>query len=156
MNTNTNAGAEVRTEAPETTKKTEEEVVNDDPNKKPEPAAAAQPARAAAKAEEVIELCAIAGKPAEFALGLIGQKLTIDEVRQKLLADRKSLEAAASQINNGTPVLGAGLATLEQQARNQAASNGRTYEQAYSELLMKNPQLYKQYLDANPAQTGRR
>jgi signal peptide peptidase SppA len=105
-----------------------------------------------ASAEEVMELCELAGFDLATARELRSRSLTTAEVRQELLARRTS----TAPKGLSSVVLPAALnhtEQMERSAREMAAQTGRNWQQHYAEQLMSNPAVYDQYLAANPAQT---
>lgn len=113
------------------------------------PGASAPPS---ATAEEVMELCELAGFDLATAREMRSRSLTTAEVRQELLVRR----AGAAPKGLSSVVMPAALNQtdqMERAARELATKTGRHWQQHYAEQLMTNPMVYDQYLAANPAQT---
>lgn len=105
-----------------------------------------------ATAEEIMELCELAGFDLATAREMRSRSLTTAEVRQELLARR----AGAAPKGLSSVVMPAALNQtdqMERAARELATKTGRHWQQHYAEQLMTNPMVYDQYLAANPAQT---
>jgi signal peptide peptidase SppA len=105
-----------------------------------------------ATAEEVMELCELAGFDLATVREIRSRNLTVAQVRQELLAKRA--DATAKGIASVVPpVTSHQTDHMERAAREMAAATGRTWQQHYAEQLMMNPAAYDHYLAANPAQT---
>ena len=105
-----------------------------------------------ASAEEIMELCELAGFDLTTAREMRSRNLTTAQVRQELLARREG----AGPKGLSSVVLPAALnhtQQMERAARELAAKSGRSWQQHYAEQLMTNPAIYDQYLASNPAQT---
>ena len=105
-----------------------------------------------ASAEEIMELCELAGFDLTTAREMRSRNLTTAQVRQELLARREG----AGPKGLSSVVLPAALnhtQQMERAARELAAKSGRSWQQHYAEQLMTNPVIYDQYLASNPAQT---
>ena len=105
-----------------------------------------------ASAEEIMELCELAGFDLTTAREMRSRNLTTAQVRQELLARREG----AGPRGLSSVVLPATLnhtQQMERAARELAAKSGRSWQQHYAEQLMTNPAIYDQYLASNPAQT---
>lgn len=105
-----------------------------------------------ATAEEIMELCELAGFDLATAREMRSRSLTTAEVRQELLVRR----AGAAPKGLSSVVMPAALNQtdqMERAARELATKTGRHWQQHYAEQLMTNPMVYDQYLAANPAQT---
>ena len=120
------------------------------------PVPAATPQAPQIDALAIADLCAIAGM--DHRLGeFLRAKLTVDQVREKLLEARAAVSDAAGIRSNhaalAQTVTGAISSAV---ARISASEPALTKQQAYVKAMTENPALYDQYLAANPAQTGGR
>lgn len=105
-----------------------------------------------ASAEEIMELCELAGFDLTTAREMRSRNLTTAQVRQELLARREG--AGPKGLSSVVlPAASNHTEQMERAAREQAAKTGRSWQQHYAEQLMTNPVVYDQYLAANPAQT---
>jgi signal peptide peptidase SppA len=105
-----------------------------------------------ATAEEVMELCELAGFDLATVREIRARNLTVAQVRRELLAKRA--DATAKGIASVVPPVTSNQTdNMERAAREMAAKTGRNWQQHYAEQLMSNPAVYDQYLAANPAQT---
>ena len=122
------------------------------PTPPPLPVPVTGPTPSPATAEEVMELCELAGFDLATAREIRSRNLTVAQVRQELLAKRA--EATPKGVSSVLPPVTASQTDqLERAARELATQTGRPWQQHYAEQLMMNPAVYSQYLAANPAQT---
>lgn len=122
------------------------------PTPPPLPVPVTGPTPSPATAEEVMELCELAGFDLATAREIRSRNLTVAQVRQELLAKRA--EATPKGVSSVLPpVTTSQTDQLERAARELATQTGRPWQQHYAEQLMMNPAAYSQYLAANPAQT---
>lgn len=115
---------------------------------------AAAPATPLATAEEIMDLCEIAGQPLALARQLMGEKLTLAAVRAKVIEAKASTQAPPTRStvapkSIGTESIMSAASELAKQQPNLSK------EQHFARLLKANPHAYAEYLAANPAQTGR-
>lgn len=108
----------------------------------------------AATAEEVIDLCVIAGQPIDLAQKLIGEKLTLADVRKRLIEAKAAAQAPPTR-STLSPKSGAVSGLLSQAAELAKQQPTLSKEQHFARMLRANPSAYEQYLAENPAQTGR-
>lgn len=107
---------------------------------------------APATAEEVMELCELAGFDLATVREMRSRSLTVAQVRQELLA-RRAAAAPKGVSSVLPPVTASQNENIERTAREMASQTGRSWQQHYAEQMMANPAAYDQYLAANPAQT---
>jgi signal peptide peptidase SppA len=111
------------------------------------------PAPAVASAEEVMELCAIAGLDLSAAQELVSKRLSSADLRAELR--RMKQEAQPKGISSVLPPSGGSAAAIEKlaAAAKAATEGGGSFHREFAARLAANPQAYEQYLAANPAQT---
>lgn len=103
-------------------------------------------------AGEIIALCKIAGQKA-LAVDFIEQKLTVAQVREKLLARRIEESGAEIQTQHSAGIGVAALTLLDAAAESvRHARPSLTKEQAATQAMREHPELYEQYLTEHPAQ----
>ena len=121
-------------------------------NENPTTAAAQTPAPApaVASAEEVMDLCAIAGMDLQVAQDLLAKKLSSTDLRSELR--RMKADAQSKGIASVLPPSSGSAAALEK-LEAEAKANGGNWHQDFAKKLSASPGMYEQYLAANPAQT---
>ena len=130
----------------------EEETAMSQTNENPTTAAAQTPAPApaVASAEEVMDLCAIAGMDLQVAQDLLAKKLSSTDLRSELR--RMKADAQSKGIASVLPPSSGSAAALEK-LEAEAKANGGNWHQDFAKKLSASPGMYEQYLAANPAQT---
>lgn len=118
------------------------------------PVPAATPPAPQIDALAIADLCAIAGM--DHRLGeFLRAKLTVDQVREKLLEARASVsDSAAITSNHAALAQTINGAISGAVSRIAAANPSMTPQQAYVKAMSENPALYDQYLAANPTPKG--
>lgn len=111
------------------------------------------PAPAVASAEEVMELCAIAGLDLSAAQELVSKRLSSADLRAELR--RIKQETQPKGVSSVLPPSGGSAAAIEklEGAAKAATDGGGNFHREFAARLAANPQAYDQYLAANPAQT---
>lgn len=109
------------------------------------------PVPAAASAEEVLELCGIAGLDLAAAQDLLGRRLSSADLRAELR--RMKAESQPKGLSSVLPPSSSAAAIEKLEAAAKAAQNGDGWHRNFAAALAANPNAYDQYLAANPAQT---
>ena len=102
---------------------------------------------------EIIALCKIAGRK-DLATDFIEQKLSLADVREKLLTLRAEASEAVNVRSHVAPKVGGAIEAIEQQAQAVAANGGITKQQAFARAIRSNPAAYSEYLRQNPKLDG--
>lgn len=109
------------------------------------------PVPAVASAEEVLELCSIAGLDLSAAQDLLGRRLSSADLRAELR--RMKAESQPKGLSSVLPPSSSAAAIEKLEAAAKAAQNGEGWHRNFAAALAANPSAYDQYLAANPAQT---
>lgn len=109
------------------------------------------PVPAVASAEEVLELCGIAGLDLSAAQDLLSRRLSSADLRAELR--RMKAESQPKGLSSVLPPSSSAAAIEKLEAAAKAAQNGDGWHRNFAAALAANPSAYDQYLAANPAQT---